>query len=134
MEEKFTHGLVVIDPNKPDEIIHFVGFWSVPTQKDIDDLKQEFKTDTTFELMDIIDDLEIKPAENDLIEYMNDVVYGEPSKDNIQQKWDLLDFEQQQQYKHLLPTISIKLLPSNLEFKIDDIVSNEDGIMYLIIE
>lgn len=90
-EGRFTHGLVVIDPehDTPEQrsVIHFVGFWTEPTEEDITELKNELKTSDEFGLQEIADTLLIEPAAQDIIDYMNHVVYDEPTEETIQDRW-----------------------------------------------
>jgi len=74
--EDFTHGIMVIDPNNPNEdgsipVIHFVGYWSEPKENDVIGLYNELKTDEEFGLTETIDDYELVPATQEAIEYFN---------------------------------------------------------------
>ena len=74
--EKFTHGIMVIDPKNPNEdgsipVRHFVGYWEEPDEDAVMDLYDELKTDKEFGLTEIIDDLELVPATEDVLEYFN---------------------------------------------------------------
>jgi len=61
-----SHGLIVLDPDTLNEgmvdIVHFCGYWSPPTQDDINHLKEELKTDEEFGLTEIADRLIIQEA------------------------------------------------------------------------
>lgn len=77
---KITHGIVVLDTRLPVEdveVIHFVGFWKEPTQQDIDNLKEELRTDPTFGLSDVIDELEFLPATQKQIDFFNTLLHEE---------------------------------------------------------
>ena len=56
-----THGLMIVEPfdekSKNIELHHFVGYWKKPTQKNIEHLREELKTDEEFGLTDKIDEL-----------------------------------------------------------------------------
>ena len=59
---RFTHGIVVINPNVVDEngdypVVHFVGYWDEPAQEDFESLKKELETDEDFGLRDILNEL-----------------------------------------------------------------------------
>lgn len=77
--KKFTHGIVVVNPIDVDEngkypVVHFVGFWSEPTETDFEHIIEELRTDPDFELMDIADDLDYYPADEECVKYHNDMV------------------------------------------------------------
>jgi hypothetical protein len=81
MEEikEFTHGIMAINPNQPDEnddleILHFVGYWSEPTEDDVISLWEELKTNGDFGLKDYMDEVELRPAPTEIVEYYNKVV------------------------------------------------------------
>lgn len=64
------HGLIVLDPSQEGEmlnILHFVGYWDKPTQQDVDELREELRTDETFGLTEIADSVIIIPAPDDMI-------------------------------------------------------------------
>lgn len=78
--EKFTHGVMVIDPKNPNEdgsipVVHFVGYWSEPSEDDVYGLYEEFKTDKEFGLTEKIDDLELTPASQEVLEHFNSLNY-----------------------------------------------------------
>lgn len=137
-EGRFTHGLVVIDPaNDTSEqraVIHFVGFWTEPSEEDIAELKNELKTSEEFGLQEIADTLLIESADQTVVDYMNHVIYDEPTKDTIQDRWDHLTEEQQSKYTHLLPTVSLASGVLDERFQVNDVVLDGDGIVYLIVE
>ena len=65
------YGLIVIDPTQKDEmmdILHFVGYWNKPTNKDADLLREELMTDEEFGLTDIAHRLDILPAPDYIVE------------------------------------------------------------------
>jgi hypothetical protein len=81
MEEfvKFTHGIIVLNPKDIDEddtmpIVHFTGYWEEPTIDDIEHLKEELRNDPDFDCCEIIDELEFLPADQELLDYFNDIV------------------------------------------------------------
>lgn len=72
--EKFTHGIMVIDTKNLNEdgsipVLHFVGYWGEPNKEDVLGLYNELKTSEEFGLIDIIDDLELCPATQEVIDY-----------------------------------------------------------------
>jgi len=74
--EKFTHGIMVIDPKNPNDdgsvpVIHFVGYWEEPSDNDVYGLYNEFKTDEDLGLVDKIDELEMVKATPDVLEHFN---------------------------------------------------------------
>jgi hypothetical protein len=76
--EKFTHGIMVINPNEPPEednysVVHFVGYWHEPTDVDANHLREELRVDPEFELRDIVDELVMYPATKDCLKYYNDM-------------------------------------------------------------
>lgn len=77
--EKFTHGIVVINPNMKNEngdvhVLHFVGYWEEPTKTDVISLMDELETDEEFGLkeMALAGELEYYPATQDIIDYYYD--------------------------------------------------------------
>lgn len=79
--EKFTHGLIVVDEDQKGEdvdILHFIGYWKEPTQRDADLLREELKNDPEFGLQEIWEKVLILPApENILKEYLKIVFENE---------------------------------------------------------
>lgn len=72
-------GVVVVCPSMANEdgdvpIVHYVGYPSQPTQQDIDSLKDELRTDESFELSEIVDELEFYPASEELVEFYNNII------------------------------------------------------------
>ena len=71
------YGLIVIDPTQEGEmmdIIHFVGYWDVPTKNDADQLREELMTDEEFGLTEIAHRLDILPAPDYIVEeFMKDL-------------------------------------------------------------
>lgn len=85
--EKFTHGIMAITPNKPNEdksipVIHFVGYWEEPNEQDVLGLYDELSTDEEFGLTEIIGDIELVPATQDVIDYFNTVTQENYEKNN----------------------------------------------------
>jgi hypothetical protein len=78
--EKFTHGIMVIDPENLNEdgsipVRHFVGYWQEPRKDDVLGLYDELKDDEQFGLTEIIDDLELVPATQEVIDYFNSHIH-----------------------------------------------------------
>jgi len=51
-----------------DDIVHFVGFWDKPTELDINNIKEELRTDNEFGLTDISDRLLIFEAPQEIVD------------------------------------------------------------------
>lgn len=71
--DNMTHGLIVIDPESLNEngpeIVHFCGYWSEPSEKDVISLLEELASDEEFGLSDILYRLEIYPATEEILEF-----------------------------------------------------------------
>ena len=85
--EKFTHGIMVIDPKNPNEdgsipVRHFVGYWNEPKEEDVLGLYDELKDDEQFGLTETIDDLEIVPATQEVLNYLNSHTHEENKENN----------------------------------------------------
>lgn len=77
--EKFTHGIIAVNPTKPDEndnleVLHFVGYWTEPTEEDVLSLWKELNEDEEFGLKNQIDEIELIPAPEDIVEIYNNMV------------------------------------------------------------
>lgn len=77
--DKFTHGIIAVNPTKPDEngdlgVLHFVGYWNEPTEADVLSLWEELNEDDSFGLQDQMHDIELVPAPIEIVEYFNSVV------------------------------------------------------------
>lgn len=87
--EKFTHGIMVVNPNNLDEngdipVLHFVGYWNEPTENDVMSLWDEFNEDDSFALQDQINEIELLPAPEDVIEYYNSVIDFDDEDDELE--------------------------------------------------
>jgi len=72
---QIQYGLVVTDPTANDnEILHFCGYWERPTQKDVDSLREELKSDPEFGLQDIADKVDIVLASKDILEMYKKII------------------------------------------------------------
>lgn len=75
---RFTHGIIVLNTNLEDEegtpIVHFLGLWQEPTEKDIEDLKDELKSDPEFEQCEHVDELEFMFADDEHVEMFNEMI------------------------------------------------------------
>ena len=74
--EKFTYGIMVTNPDKPNDdgsipVVHFVGYWTEPSKEDVLGLIDELHTDKEFGLIEIADTLDYLPATQEVIDYMN---------------------------------------------------------------
>ena len=49
--EPFKFGLIAVDPEFPDMILHFCGYWKKPADVDIENLYNELMSDPTFGLI-----------------------------------------------------------------------------------
>lgn len=77
--EKFTHGIIAVNPNQPLEngdlaVLHFVGYWSEPQEEDVASLWDELCNDEDFGLKDQIHEIELYPAPQEVVEHYNSVV------------------------------------------------------------
>ena len=77
--EKFKYGIIGVNPNKPNEndtleILHFVGYWEEPNEDDVLELWEELKNTEEFGLQDQIDEIELIPATDVVLEYYNNTV------------------------------------------------------------
>ena len=76
--EKFTHGIIAVNPTKPDEndnleVLHFVGHWTEPTEEDVLSLWEELLKNEEFGLQNQMNEIELIPAPEHILEYYNDV-------------------------------------------------------------
>jgi hypothetical protein len=75
--QDIKYGLIVVDPEQEGDmltILHFVGYWDQPTQRDVDSLREELMTDEEFGLTEIAYRLDILPAPDYIIqEYIKDI-------------------------------------------------------------
>jgi|GEM_PF-3587377 len=68
---KINYGLIVVDPTQEGDmldIIHFVGYENEPSAETAMQLREELSTDEEFGLIEIIDNLLILPAPEDIVE------------------------------------------------------------------
>lgn len=71
VNDPIKYGLIVVDPTQEGEmldILHFVGYWSLPTLADVDSLREELMTDEEFGLTHIAHRLDILPAPSYIVE------------------------------------------------------------------
>ena len=85
--ENFTHGIMVIDRNNPNDdgsipVVHFVGYWDEPKENDVMGLYNEFKTDEALGLSETIDELELVPATQDVLEHFNSLNFHDHEEIN----------------------------------------------------
>jgi|AntRauMFilla1563_2_1112583.scaffolds.fasta_scaffold71374_2 hypothetical protein len=85
--EKFTHGIMVIDPKNPNEdgsipVRHFVGYWEEPQEEDVQSLYDELRTDEELGLTETIDELELAPATQEVLKHFNSLNYHDHEEDN----------------------------------------------------
>jgi hypothetical protein len=62
---EIKYGLIVIDPEQGGDmldILHFCGYWTEPTKRDADYLREELMKDEEFGLTEIAHRVEILPA------------------------------------------------------------------------
>ena len=86
--EEFTpseikYGIVVLDAANEklqsgeffmDDIVHFVGYLKQPTETDIENLREELRTDEEFGLTDIIDRLVIFEAPQEIVDSYLEII------------------------------------------------------------
>lgn len=77
--EKFTHGIIAINPNKVDEhgnvgVLHFVGFWDEPKEEDVLGVWEELQNTEEFGLQDQINEIDLIPAPDDVLEHFNSIM------------------------------------------------------------
>ena len=70
---KITHGLVLVDP-RIKQVVHFCGYPCEITQQIVDGFYEELKHDPTLGFTDTIDDLEIRDATPETVEYFSKIV------------------------------------------------------------
>ena len=131
---KFTHGLVIIDPSQNEEngdrtIIHFVGYWSKPNNDDVTNLKKELISD-----FDMDEKFIVEEASEGVVNHYNNLIFDPPTKETIQEKWEYLDEGKMKLYEYLLPTISIKLLPKEINWEVGYYAKDDEGIVHKITE
>jgi len=85
--EKFTHGVMAIDPTEVDEndavsIVHFIGLWEAPTKEAFLEYEKEIKTDPEFGLVEISDRVVVLPAPDEIIEMYNEMITEDHETDN----------------------------------------------------
>jgi hypothetical protein len=118
--KKFTHGIVIVKQSDVIKnasveggdgipVIHFIGYWTEPTVDDYTDLMREIRTDESFGLKDIADQLALVPAPKDAIDHFNSVMYYD-DKEKTPMK-HLLDFicgQELESYEEL-PILIVKI-------------------------
>lgn len=77
---------MVFNPKQEGEmldILHFVGYWDKPTEKDIEALREELRNDPEFKLQEIWDVVEILPAPPEIVKlYQNDFIKDNENDEN----------------------------------------------------
>jgi len=81
---------MVLNPLLEDEnglipIVHFVGYWSEPDERAVDELRKEIETDESFGLMDVANDLEYALAPDDIVEEYSNICWEEGVFDGEQE-------------------------------------------------
>jgi hypothetical protein len=75
------YGLIVVDPNQDGDmlgILHFAGYWEEPTQTDVENLRKELAEDKRLGLTLLIDQLEILPAPDYIVEqFVQEIIDNE---------------------------------------------------------
>ena len=69
---KINYGLVAVDSE--DDILHFCGYEEEPTQTDIDHLREELSQDISFGLTEMMGEIEIITASDEVLKFYQDVV------------------------------------------------------------
>jgi hypothetical protein len=75
------YGLIVVDPSQEGDmldVLHFCGYWNKPTQVDVDNLRKELTEDKSFGLTRLMDQLEILPAPQSIVDqFVKDIIEHE---------------------------------------------------------
>jgi hypothetical protein len=71
---KINYGLIVVNPDKPCEILHFCGYSDKPNQRDEALLRIEMMDDPSFELEDIWDKVDILEATDEQVEEYSRII------------------------------------------------------------
>lgn len=74
---EIRYGLIVVDPTQEGEsldILHFVGYWTKPTESDIESLRIELMEDDEFGLSEISHRLDILPAPEYIVEEYRKII------------------------------------------------------------
>ncbi len=76
--KNLTHGILVLNPKLEKDgkipVVHFLGLWKEPNENDFENLKDELRNDSQYELNDVVDDLEFILADEETIEFYNELV------------------------------------------------------------
>ena len=85
--EKFTHGIMVVDRNNPNDdgtipVVHFVGYWDEPSENDVYGLYNELKTDEEHGLTDTIDELDLVSAPQHVLDHFNSLKFEDHEDDD----------------------------------------------------
>lgn len=73
MELRMNYGLIVMDSSDPENrILHFCGYQDPITERDIESLREELKTDPEFGLQDKWDKVVIVEASDDVLKEYQD--------------------------------------------------------------
>jgi hypothetical protein len=75
MELRINYGLIVIDPSEVGDlktILHFCGYQEPITERDIESLREELKTDPEFGLQDKWDKVVITEAPEEILKEYQD--------------------------------------------------------------
>jgi hypothetical protein len=70
MEFKINYGLIVMDPYEPGDektILHFCGYQEPISDRDVESLREELKTDPEFGLQDKWDQVVITEAPDEIL-------------------------------------------------------------------
>lgn len=68
----------MVDRKNPNEdgtipVVHFVGYWEEPSENDVYGLYNELKTDEELGFVDTIDELDLVPASQDVLNHFNNL-------------------------------------------------------------
>jgi len=80
MELKINYGLIVMDPSEPGDsksILHFCGYQEPISEREVESLREEIRTDKTFGLQKIWDKVVIVEAPDEIVKLMNESIQNE---------------------------------------------------------
>ena len=82
MNLDFNYGLIVVDPSEkvPQKILHFVGYWDYPTNRDEALLRIELRDDPELGLQEIWDKVDILLAPDSVLEEYKSIIFNDEVK------------------------------------------------------
>lgn len=73
-DKLFTHGVIAVD--KDENVLHFIGYFELPTEQDYEQLHKELQQDEELGLIGVSFTLE--PASDNILKYFNNAKIGKP--------------------------------------------------------